>query len=215
MRPDAREEFRKTERPARTSQMLRDFAQSLDSERVSLEEIIGALGDRGLGVLIAIFATPNILPSTVPFGNVGTGIPVIFLAAHLMLGWQRLVLPGFLARRTIGAGLLKAFVPKMAAVLAWIEPMLRPRLLGITGLAAERIIGAVCLFLSIISTLPIPFGHNLPAIGLTIIGLGLIEHDGFAILLGAAIGIAGAILLALVLIALAAGMHHLPLPAWL
>ena len=75
--------------------MLRDFAEHLSAERVSLEDIIAALGDRGLGVLIAIFAVPNIFPSTVPFGNVVTGIPVIFLAVHLMLGWPRLVLPRF------------------------------------------------------------------------------------------------------------------------
>ncbi len=67
MRPDPRKDFRTKERPAKTSRVLRDFADSLASERVSLEEIIGALGDRGMGVLIAIFATPNILPSTMPF----------------------------------------------------------------------------------------------------------------------------------------------------
>jgi hypothetical protein len=215
MRPDPRKDFRLKERPAKTSRVLRDFADSLAEERVSLQEIIGAFGDRGLGVLIAIFATPNILPSTMPFGNVGTGIPVIFLAVHLMMGWQRLVLPGFLGRRTISARLVKTFAPKLAAVLAWFERLLKPRMLFVIGPRAERVIGALCLFLSIVSTLPIPFGHNLPAIGLTAIGLGLIEHDGFAILLGSAVGIAGAIILALVLFGLAAGMHHLHLPAWL
>jgi len=208
MRPDPRQEFRAQERPARTSQVLRDFAASLGTGRESLEDIIAALGDRGLGVLIAIFAAPNIIPSTVPFGNVGTGIPVIFLAVHLMMGWPRLVLPRFLARLTISAKLTKTFAPKLATLLGWIEPLLRPRLLSLTGPRAERVVGALCLFLSIVSTLPIPFGHNLPAIGLTIVGLGLIEHDGAAILLGIGIGIAGAIVLTLVLIGLAHGLHH-------
>ena len=59
-------------KPTRTSALLRDFAMSLTGERVSVGEIVAALGDRGIGVLIAIFALPNILPSTVPFGNVVT-----------------------------------------------------------------------------------------------------------------------------------------------
>ncbi|HEX3755403.1 MAG TPA: exopolysaccharide biosynthesis protein [Rhizomicrobium sp.] len=211
MHSDPREGFRRKERPASTSQMLRDFADTLDGERVSLEEIIGALGDRGLGVLIAVFAAPNILPSTILFGNVVAGLPVIFLAVHLMLGAQHLALPRILAKRTIGAKLLKAFVPRLAAIMARIEKLLRPRLLEVIGPGGEKIIGVLCLLLSIVSSLPIPFGHNLPALGLTLIGLGLIEHDGLAIVLGAAAGIIGVAAVALVLFGLASGLRYLPL----
>jgi hypothetical protein len=211
MKPDAREDFRLRERPARTSQLLGDFIDSLNMDRVTLEDIIAALGDRGLGVLIALFAIPNIIPSTVPFGNVATGLPVVFLAVHLMAGWPRLVLPDFLAKRTLGAKSLKMFTPKLASVLARVEPLLKPRLLDITGPVAERYIGAICLLLSVTSSLPIPFGHNLPALGLTIIGLGLVEHDGYAILLGSAVGLLGLLLLGAVLFGLAAHLHHLPI----
>ena len=207
---DLGEDFRLRERPASTSQVLHDFSQSLSAERVSIDEIVAALGDRGLGVLIAVFAVPNIFPSTILFGNVATGVPVVFLAFPLMLGRRRLVLPGFLARRTVGAGSIKAIAPKLAMVLARIERLLKPRLLEVTGPVAERYIGMLCLLLSIISTLPIPFGHNLPALGLTIIGLGLIEHDGAAILLGSALGLAGVILLGLILFGLAVHLHYLP-----
>src|SRR5215472_15012971 len=89
------------ERPTRTSEMLREFAASRTGKRVSIGEIVAALGDRGLGVLITIFALPNVFPSTVPFGNVLTGIPVIVFAVQLMLGVERLILPGIIARRTI------------------------------------------------------------------------------------------------------------------
>ena len=73
----------KKAKPTRTSELLREFALSLTGERVSIGDIVTALGDRGLGVLIAIFALPNILPSTVPFGNVLTGIPPLIFAVHL------------------------------------------------------------------------------------------------------------------------------------
>ncbi len=59
--------------PIRTSELLRRFARDLPADRVTLGEIIAGLGDRGLGVLIAVFALPNILPSAVPFGNVPNG----------------------------------------------------------------------------------------------------------------------------------------------
>lgn len=196
-------------RPEKTSQLLRQFAAQLGGERVSLEDVVASLGDRGLGVLMAIFAVPNIFPAPVPFGNVIFGIPVIILAVHLMLGWPRLVLPKSIARRSIGASVLKSITPQLAGMLARIEPLLKPRLPVVSTPAAERVVGLICVVLSILSALPIPFGHMVPALALMVIGLGLIEHDGVAILLGAALGIAGVLVFGLVVFGLAHGLSHL------
>jgi hypothetical protein len=196
-------------RPRRTSEMLEDFAHSLDSDRVTLAEIVSGLGDRGLGVLIAIFALPNILPSTVPFANVATGIPPLIFAVQLMLGVDHLILPVFMARWKLGTHWLKALAPRVAAVLSWFERLLTPRMEWVTGQRAERIIGAIAILLALVSTLPIPFGHNLPALGLVLIGLGLIERDGLAILIGAGIGVAGSVLLGLVIFGVAHGLSFI------
>jgi hypothetical protein len=196
-------------KPTRTSELLREFASSLTAERVTVAEIVASLGDRGLGVLIAIFALPNILPSTVPFGNIPTGIPPLIFAAQLMLGFNRLILPRFLARRTVRTQMLKAIAPTVARVLSWFERLLTPRLSWVTGPYTERIFGLICVLLSLIAMLPIPFGHNLPALGLVLIGLGLIERDGLAILAGTAIGIIGVVLIVLVGFGLAQGLEFL------
>jgi hypothetical protein len=193
-------------RPTRTSELLRDFTQSLTAERVSIAEIVAGLGDRGLGVLIAIFALPNILPAAVPFGNVPAGIPPLIFAVQLMLGMNHLILPGVVAKRTIRTSVLRAFAPRVASVLSWFERLLTPRLFWVTGYRCERIMGAIAIVLALVAMLPIPFGHNLPALGLVLIGLGLIERDGAAILGGAAVGIAGTILLVLVVFGLAHGL---------
>lgn len=209
MNQDAVTGLRVQERSTRTSDLLRDFADSLTAERVTISEIVAGLGDRGLGVLIAIFALPNILPSTVPFGNVATGIPPLIFAVQLMLGVEMLILPGFIARRTIGTKTLKMMAPKVAAVLSWFERLLTPRLPWVTVARAEHLIGAICIVLALVSTLPIPFGHNLPALGLVLIGLGLIERDGLAILIGAGIGLLGSLILGLVIFGLAHGLSFI------
>ena len=193
----------------RTSELLREFAHSLTSDRVTLAEIVAGLGDRGLGVLIAIFALPNILPSAVPFGNVPTGLPPLIFAIQLALGVDHLIVPRFLARRTVGTRWLRALAPRVASVLSWFERLLTPRMEWVTDPRAERIIGIIAIVLAMVSTLPIPFGHNLPALGLVLIGLGLIERDGLAILTGAAIGMAGAILLGLVIFGVAHGLSFI------
>ena len=196
-------------RPTRTSDLLREFAMSLTAERVTIAHIVEGLGDRGLGVLIAIFALPNILPSTVPFGNVATGIPPLVFAVQLMMGVDHLILPKFIARRTVGTHTLKMFAPRVASVLSWFERLLSPRLAWVTTPGAERLIGATAILLALVSTLPIPFGHNLPALGLVLIGLGLIERDGLAILIGAACGVIGTTILALVMFGLAHGLSFI------
>ena len=100
-------------------------------------------------------------------------------------------------------------MPRVAAVLSWFERLLKPRFPGVTGLNIERVVGVVCAVLALITMIPIPFAHNLPALALVLIGLGLIERDGLAILIGSAIGVVGTILYVLVLVGLASGLQFL------
>lgn len=198
-----------TSKPQRTSALFAAFAASLTGERVSVREIADALGDRGLGVMLAIFAIPNVFPSTVPFGNVLTGIPVILLAIQLMLGFERLIIPGFIARRTIDAAWIKRASPGVVTLFGFVERLLRPRLAFMTTPRAERGVGVLCFVLSVLTTLPVPFGHQIPAFSIILIGLGLIEGDGLAILIGAGLGLAGLATLILLVIGLVHGAHHL------
>ena len=200
---------RPKERPLRTSDLLCDFAASLETPQVSIRQIVDALGDRGLGVLIAVFALPNILPSVVPFGNVLFGLMVMIFGVHLMLGVRHLVLPEFVGRRAMSSKTFKAWAPRLAGALSWFERLLKPSLPAVTHAGPERIIGVVTVILALVCSLPIPLAHNIPALALTLIGLGLIERDGRAILSGTAIGVAGVLLLALVLFGLASSLGYL------
>jgi hypothetical protein len=209
MSVDAATIGRPEERPIRTSELLCEFAASLSTPQVSVRQIVDALGDRGLGVLIAIFALPNILPSVVPFGNVLFGLMVMIFGVHLMLGVRHLVLPDFVGRRAMSARTFKAWAPRLARALSWFERLLKPSLPAVTHAGPERLIGAVTVILALVCSLPIPLAHNIPAFALTLIGLGMIERDGRAILSGTAIGALGVVLLGLVLFGLASGFEYL------
>jgi hypothetical protein len=195
--------------PTRTSTLLRDFSNAVVRDRVSVGEIVGALGDRGLGVLIAIFAIPNMLPSIVPFGNCVFGIFPLIFAIHLVCGQDRLMLPVSIAKRSISTKSFKTMVPRVAEVLSWFERLLKPRLPAMTGRHVERIVGAISIVLALITMLPLPLAHNLPALGLVLIGLGLIERDGLAMLIGVTLGILSTLLYGLVLFGVASGLQFL------
>lgn len=195
--------------PKRTSALLDEFARSLKKPEITVGEIVNALGDRGLGLLIAVFALPNVIPTTVPGATILFGLPSFVFSIQLALGVKRLMLPGFIARRRIGTKAFQATAKNMVAVLRWFERLLKPRLVGMTSAYAERFIGGFCIVLAIGAAAPIPFGHNLPALSLAIIGLGLVESDGLAILFGLALGFLGFIVAGLVLSGLARSVHYL------
>jgi hypothetical protein len=197
------------ERPPRASELICQFASSLEGPVVTVRQIVDAFGDRGLGVLIAVFSLPNVLPMPIPLGNVLFGVMGGIFGAHLLAGVRHLVVPNFIGRRTLSAATFKAWAPRLARALAQFERLLKPCLPAITHPGPERLIGLVSIILALVSMVPLPLAHQLPALGLTLIGLGLIERDGRAILWGMAIGALGVLFLALLLIGLATGVGYL------
>ena len=137
-----------------------------------------------------------------------TTLYVVF-AVQLMLRRHRLVLPKGIARRTVATPTFKAIASKVAHLLSRIERLLRPRFAAITGPLSERFLGALCAFTALAIAVPLPFGHNVAALGLALIGLGLIERDGVAILLGVVAAVAGVALLALVVFGITQGIGFL------
>lgn len=195
--------------PERTSELVETFARDLSGHYVTVGDITRALGDRGLGLLLAVFSLPNVIPTAIPGATILFGIPSFVFAIELASGKKRLILPGFVARRRVETKAFRATAARMVVALRWFERLLRPRMALLTSPYAERLVGGFCIVLAIGAAAPIPFGHSLPALSLAIIGLGLVEADGLAILLGLLIGFAGFVVAGLVISGLAHSVHYL------
>jgi hypothetical protein len=195
--------------PKRTSQLLDEFARGLNQPYVTVGEIMAAFGERGLGLLLAIFSLPNVIPTAVPGATILFGLPSFVFAIQLALGKKNFILPGILARRRIETKVFQTSAKSMVAALRWFERLLKPRFTWLTTPHAERFIGGFCIVLAIGAAAPIPFGHSLPALSLVIIGLGIVEADGLAILLGLLLGLLGFIVAGLVISGLARSVHYL------
>lgn len=174
------------------SVVLFELAHATDRERISVGDLLAALGDRALGALMFVFAVPNVMP--VPPGvSTILGAPLIFLAAQLMLGrspW----LPKVITQRSL---LRTDFAALMRRVLPWLtkaERFLRPRLTVLATPPMEYLIGLVCLLLALVLVLPIPLGNALPALAISALALGVLERDGHWVVAGlVAAGVAGAV----------------------
>jgi hypothetical protein len=170
--------------PPRLSQILADLAGDESRDRISVADMLETMRARAFGALLLIFAFPNILPS--PPGTAGIlGMPLIFLSAQMMLG-LRPWLPGIIARRSMARSTFQGLVKRIAPWLARAERLLRARLRMLAWPVSQRILGGLCLIVSIALALPVPFANMAPAIALCLIGLGVLERDGIWILVGIA-----------------------------
>lgn len=170
------------------SAVLRQLAADTTRERITVADLLAALGDRAIGALLFVFAFPNVLP-TPPGTSTVLGTPLVFLAAQLMLGlppW----LPGFVARRSIPQADFALLVRRIAPWLERAERLLRPRWTQLVLPPMEHVVGAVCLLLALLLVLPIPLGNMLPALAVCLLALGVLERDGFWVLAGLATAVA-------------------------
>lgn len=185
------------------SRLLRDFVAGWQGDRVRLGDIVGVLDDRAYGVLLLVLAAPNIIPNPIPGLSGMLGVPLVLVAAQLMIGRRHPWLPRVLADRSMGAAGFKAVVNRIVPWLERLERLLHPRFRWLCRPPAERLLAAFCVILAIVLALPIPLGNTLPAFAVTLVALGLIEHDGLAIGASIVVGIVSLVVVSAVLVALA------------
>jgi hypothetical protein len=159
---------------------LSDVLRELDEgtgERISLGDLVTALGERSFVPLMILFSLPNVF-FFIPGSSVITGLPLIFIAFQLVLGRPAVWLPKVLNERSIEHGAFTRVVTHAVPWIEWVERMARPRYWPFSRVVAERIVGLTSLVMAIFMFLPIPFANSLPAVSVITLALGLGEHDG-------------------------------------
>jgi hypothetical protein len=158
------------------SHVLRELGQGKNA-RISLGDLIGALGEQSFVPLMILFSLPNVF-LFVPGSSVITGLPLMFIALQLAMGRPSVWLPKILSDRSIEQAVFSRIVAHAVPWIEWVERMVRPRYWPFSRLVAEQIVGLVSLVMAIFMFLPIPFANSLPAISVILLALGLGEHDG-------------------------------------
>lgn len=168
--------------PVGLVEILRALAGDESRERISVGDLLCAMGDRAFGALMLVFALPNIVP-TPPGTSAITGAPLVLLSAQLFAGktpW----LPRFISDRSLAREDFARVVEKIVPILLWVQKLLKPRMEGLLSPASERVIGLICLLLAVILALPIPLGNILPAVAICCFAFAILERDGLFTLLG-------------------------------
>ncbi len=180
----------KLSREDRGSDAVARLALSSAGQDLTVGAILDALQDRGFGLLMIVFALPNAI---IPGISFILGAPVLLFALQLAFGSKAVWLPGFMERRKVSASLFQKIAARTESFLRWVEKRTRPRWPGLVSGAWERILGLYIAAIAAFLMLPVPFGNALPAIGISLMAVGLMERDGKAAAVGALLGLLGAI----------------------
>lgn len=174
-------------------ELNRYFFEESRAEKVTLSEILTLAGDSIFGFLFVILALPSALPVPAPGYSIPFGIGMFILASQLILGRELPWLPSKIMNGSMSIEKVQSFLKKGLPWLQKIEALTKPRLSYICSSVAGRIlIGLAIAFMSVLMMIPIPGTNTVPAIGIFVAGLGLVEDDGLISLFGLFICAVGA-----------------------
>lgn len=178
-----------TESEPTTSALLRDLAETWQGERIAIAQLIHAFGTRGYGLLLFIFALPNMIPNPFPGVTSLLGLPLLLLAWQMARGSPEPFLPRRIAERSLQTTQLRAIADKAGPWIARVERYIRPRPGWVTGSGGERLIGWASLVLSVPILLPGPGTNGPPSWAIGLMAIGFLQRDRRVIYAGLAWGV--------------------------
>ena len=175
---------------ARTSQILLALA-SQPGERLTVREIMAVLQDRAFALLIVLLGLPNCLPMPPPIPLI-CGLLLALVAVQIVFGREAPWLPRQLMNRSMARTDVEKAVGRAVPVFRRLERISRPRMTFLDTPLAMRLMGAVILVLSLGLLFAPPFVGQIPlGLAVCLVGLGLVERDGFVVVGGLLIGSIG------------------------
>lgn len=167
---------------------LREASESLPEGELTLHDVLERVGEQGVLLLCVLLAVPFMLPVSIPGTSIPFGLGVLLIGTGVALN-RIPYLPNWLMRRRFAAARVQAILGYGIRLFERMEKLIHPRLLVLTGsLAITRVNGVILGSLGLLLMAPwppiIPLSNTIPAWGIMILAVGLMQRDGVAVLLG-------------------------------
>ena len=180
--------------------LARMRAAAKDTKRVTVNALYKEIGDRSFGPLILLAGIITVAPLIGDIPGVPTtiGLVVVLVTSQMVIGRTHFWLPKFILNRSVSSAKLRKALSWLDGPARFIDRLIRPRLLALTGGAANRVIAGLCLLIGAAMPLMdfVPFTANIAGLALTTFGLSIIARDGL-LAIGAAVFTAVAVWLVL------------------
>lgn len=182
--------------------MVRRLAEASGPDGLTIREVRDHLDERAFGLLILILTIPCLVPALYGVPQV-LGVPIILLAAQVLVGREEPWLPEGILKRRVPKAWLDRMADFATKRMGWFERLSRPRLHWLAAGPGERL-AAVFMILATL-TIVLPMTNTVPSVALALLSVGLIQRDGAFVALGSAVAVAWAGLLIALLVGLILG----------
>lgn len=168
------------------SQLLTSIIDDIQGETITLRELLERCGREGMLMVCAIACLPFLIPVSIPGVSTVFGAAIVLLAGALFLNrlpW----LPQRIQNKPMDAQKLKPVLHKGAAIVGKMDRWLKERLPALTTAPMQRFNSAVLVFGGVLLMAPlglIPFSNTVPAVGILLLTMGMLQRDGVFVLLG-------------------------------
>jgi len=170
--------------------------------RLSIGELVDALGDQGFGLLLLILTLPNLVPGPmIPGFSVPFALGIAALGLQRFMGFEAPRLPQWIRRRTMSRAGFRRLIERCEIWLRRAGRLLRQRPNWLTHGPGRRLVGLTLVGLSLVLALPVPLGNSPMGFSIGIIALGVLENDGLMLGWGLGAGALAAIWNGLILLA--------------
>jgi hypothetical protein len=160
-------------------------AAKTNGARVSLEEVMDAIGRRSFGPLLLVVGLLGMTPvAAVPGAPTVLAVVTVLIAGQLLFGRKSFWLPKVLLKLSVKSGRMKKTVKVASTPAHAVDRVVKPRLQALTGPVADRLVALMCILLA--CAVPplelLPLAAFLPAAAIAAFGLGLVARDGLVVL---------------------------------
>jgi len=192
------------------SETLKKIGQKHKNGKTKISELMNDFHENGILLAMVFFALPVAVPLPYPPGfTTIMGVPLIILSIQMLVGSKKVRLPEKVNHYELKNSTLKAISDKIVPIIEAIEKYIKPRLSFARSVYCEQFVGLICLIAAISIALPIPLTNAIPALGITIMALGLLNRDGIIIIAGFFITVIGIIIAISAIIASWIAMKYL------
>ncbi len=170
-------------------------AAEIRDHTVTVRGLMALIGEQGLLIVCVFLSIPFLFPVSIPGTSTVFGLLIGLIGFGVManrLPW----LPARLLDHPLQAQHVMPVLTRGAQWARRFERLIRPRWLVLThGPTVNRFNGMMLIVAAASLLLPlpmIPFSNTIPALGIALLALGMVERDGALILLGHVASVAGA-----------------------
>jgi hypothetical protein len=176
-----------------TTDILNSICLDGDEDAINVGTLLKTISEGGFALVNMVCALILMIPTPPPIAII-MGLAVMFFSWQMFIGYKSVWLPKYVTEKNIPRHVVSLSVEKSVFYLYKLEKLTHRRFLFMISEKAKKVSGLFMFILALISLSPLLFANTIPGIAIVLICFGILNKDGFLIIIGYLVGIIGIVI---------------------